>query len=298
MRKWENKDKEYLIELIKGGKSIKEVSLIIDRTIRSVERKISIWGYKISDYKQSYYILKTCKKCECEFNSLISDGRIFCSKSCSNSFANLNRTIDYKKTKEIDCVSCGEKILVKVNTDNVIKCDSCSLKKCKYCNNKVSGRKHHVCDECISYSGYILFYEKLKIYDKNDKLININKKAVKILSDLYYDKKYSRLQISQILGIDKKTLFNFFKRNEFKLRNLSESLCNAVLQGRWSLPEIKNQYKTGHHKSWEDKVFYYRSSYELKYCEYLDSVRIKYEMETKRIVYYDSIRSEEHTSEL
>lgn len=295
MKKWNDNEEKYLVDLLKSGSSIKNIAITLDRTHKSIERKISILGYRVSDYKKSLLISQKCKKCCIEFNSLVNDARIFCSKSCANSYSNSNRTLNYMKTKEINCISCNDKIVVKINSDNLIKCKKCSLRKCKYCDSRVIDKKQ-VCNVCILYSGYILFYKKLKLYDINSNLLDINKKAVDLLEDMYYKKKYSRLQISQLLNIDKKTLFNFFKRNNFELRNLSDSLYNAVSQGRMSLCEVKSKYKTGYHKSWQNKTFYYRSSYELKYCEYLDSLKIKYDMESKRIEYYDSVLKRNRTA--
>ena len=55
------------------------------------------------------------------------------------------------------------------------------------------------------------------------------------------------------------------------------------------LHEIKNQYKTGHHITWEGKKIFYRSSYELDFCNELDRNKISYDVEKIRIKYWDSI---------
>lgn len=54
------------------------------------------------------------------------------------------------------------------------------------------------------------------------------------------------------------------------------------------LTDINITYKHGFHTTWDNNQVYYRSSYELEYCKYLDSKKIHYEMEYLRIPYFDS----------
>lgn len=50
-------------------------------------------------------------------------------------------------------------------------------------------------------------------------------------------------------------------------------------------------YKHGWYTTWDGQKVYFRSSYEKDYCEYLDSLKIHYEMENIRIKYFDTERN-------
>lgn len=71
---------------------------------------------------------------------------------------------------------------------------------------------------------------------------------------------------------------------ETKLK-VSDSISKLFVDGDYV---VNNQYKTGHHTTWNNKKVFYRSSYELDYAEELDDKKIDYEMESLRIQYFDS----------
>ena len=81
---------------------------------------------------------------------------------------------------------------------------------------------------------------------------------------------------------------------EIKTRSLSSSQKNALLTGRNVLPtsehEIKLGFKQGWHITWEGKKIFYRSGAELKYAELLDEEKVSYDVESLRIVYYDTVK--------
>jgi hypothetical protein len=212
---------------------------------------------------------------------------------------NKERNFDYNKTKISKCIDCNCDVIVKGNTNYTrIRCNDCKEKHnkkiCKCCGDKLKiDSKKIICDICKPYYGNIKLYEKLNIIKDNKNIIELNKIAVDILSDMYYTKKYSRPKISEITNIDKKTIYNFFIKNNLKLRTLSESTSNAIYQGRRKIVESKNQYKCGWHKTWDNKNVYYRSSYELDYCLLLDNEKIEYVMEKIRIKYWDSTLKKE-----
>lgn len=60
-----------------------------------------------------------------------------------------------------------------------------------------------------------------------------------------------------------------------------------------SYPSIKsfNKFKEGYHTTWENKIYYLRSSYEFKFAEFLDKNKISYECNNK-IIYWDSTKKE------
>lgn len=299
MKKWTKYELKYAIILIKIELSYKDISKILNRTEKSIQRKLNDLGYK-STYKKKLYEEKKCKYCSKEFISLKKENKKFCNKKCSINFLNENKIFDYQKIKLSKCVICKCDVEVKNNTNYTrIMCNKCkhehNKKHCKYCGSEIKNNyKRKVCDDCKIYSFNIPLYKKLNIYiEKNKKLSFLNKKAVDILSYMYYDKKYSRLQICNMFNIDKKSLYKFLIKNNFKLRTRSQSISNAIYQGRLKFGEINNQYKSGWHKTWENNNVYYRSSYELNYCKLLDNKRIRYIMENKRIRYWDSILNKE-----
>ena len=299
MRKWSSFDKKCAIILIMCSLSYKDISIILNRTERSIQKKLNDLGYK-STYRQKHlYENKKCKNCNETFTTLKSTNKVFCNKNCSINYLNKNRIFDYTKTKVSKCIICNCDVEVKNNTNySRIMCDKCkhehNKKQCKYCNQEIGDNyKKTVCDNCKPFCFNIQLYKKLKIYDNKKKLKTINDKAISILSNMYYNKKYSRLQISEMINVDKKTLYKYFIKNNFNLRTLSESISNAVCEGRLNFGVRKNQYKSGWHKTWNGNKVYYRSSYELKYCNLLDDKKVEYIMEKIRIKYWDSILKKE-----
>lgn len=289
MTKWTENEKNKAIELLKNGNSYKQIAELLNRTVKSVQRKLE--GYHSTYRSVSLYHELHCRCCGEKFKSLITEKRIFCSKKCQLQNIIDDKKIDYTKIKNSKCIDCGCDVKIKNNTNySTVRCEKCKKiydnKKCKFCGDIINNKKN-ICDDCKKYMNIKLFKNlNLTI---NKKLSKVNDEAKNILSELYYDKKYSRLQISELLGIDKKSLYIFFVKNNFELRNISDSIYNAIYQGRLKRSELKNQYKTGWHKTWNNNDVYYRSSYELDYCYILDEQKIEYTMEKIRIEYWDSI---------
>jgi len=292
-QKWLESEKNEAINLLSKGKSYKQVAEILNRTTKSVQRKLQ--GCHSIYRKVSLYQEINCKSCGKNFNSLKSEKRIFCSKKCQLQNIIDDKKIDFNKLKNSKCVDCGCDIKIKNNSNYITsRCEKCKENNkntfCKFCGKKLNSKI--ICANCKPYERNVFFYKKLNL-KINKELTLINDDAIKILYELYYDKKYSRLQISELLKIDKKTLYKFFIKNNFKLRKLSDCISNAIYQGRLKYGEAKNKYKSGWHKTWENENIYYRSSYELIYCNYLDEQKIKYYMEKIRIKYWDSILKKE-----
>jgi len=81
------------------------------------------------------------------------------------------------------------------------------------------------------------------------------------------------------------------------LRSLSESISNALFTGRSKInPISKSNYKSGWHTTWDDKKVFLRSSYELDYAKQLDDYKIRYEVESIRIKYFDTLLNRERTA--
>ena len=302
MKKWAEDEKHRTILLLESGLSYKNISEILNRTVKSIQRKLNKNGYKSIHRNITTHHISKCKCCEKEFKSLKKNNQIFCSKKCCMIYLNKERNFNYNETKISKCIDCNCDVTIKGNTNYTrVRCNDCKEKHnkkiCKYCGNKLKNdSKKIICDICKPYLGNIKLYEKLNIINDNKKITKLdklNKIAIDILSDMYYNKKYSRPEISEITNIDKKTIYKFFIKNNFKLRTLSESTSNAIYQGRLIYVESKNQYKSGWHKTWNDDNVYCRSSYELDYCLILDKEKIEYTMEKIRIKYWDSLLKKE-----
>jgi hypothetical protein len=79
---------------------------------------------------------------------------------------------------------------------------------------------------------------------------------------------------------------NLLKALNIKRRSLSDAAALSIIYGR--APTVGQGYKSGHHKDWQDKDHFYRSSYELRYYQILDQIQIPYNTESIRIPYFDS----------
>jgi hypothetical protein len=216
--------------------------------------------------------MKKCENCGDPHKGNYGSGR-FCSKKCLRSFPTK------AKRKEINKRISKS---LKGRKRTIFICDSCKKELDK--NNKY-------CSECHKFSGNKTLFHKLNIFDTN--LQEANKKAVDILYKEYFINKLSKGEIQDKYGILSNSLYYFFKKNDIKLRTLSESTSNALKKGKFDDIKISNQYKCGWHKTWDNRMIYYRSSYELDYAIELDKKKIKYYTEHFKIKYYDSQKEKE-----
>ena len=120
-----------------------------------------------------------------------------------------------------------------------------------------------------------------------------------ILYDLYW--------IQGLSLIDLKSKFNIGSKHfpthvldylGIKRRTITESNVNAIKLGKISLPTnlntfLGNSIKQGKYITWEGKEIYLRSSYEEEYAKELDSLKIKYEVESIRISYFNKVKDRE-----
>lgn len=267
MKKWSKED----IEMLKGlflENTNKEIGVVMNRSSRSIERMLSkLKWYRLEKIKEKIF----CRKCE---NEITGSGIIFCSKSCSASYNNK------KRDREI-----YEKISKKLKSKNKNKL---KIKSCGYCSVVFSSSdRGKICGNCKKWYRNVDLYKKIKVFKKGVSLEDINSIAIDVLSDLYYNKGYSKPDLKEEFGLDTKTIYNYFKKNGLKLRDISDALSNAILKGKAKIP-CSNMYKSGWHVTWENKRVFYRSSYELGYAKYLDKKSIPYDMEFKRFVYYNT----------
>jgi hypothetical protein len=102
MKKWNKKEEEIAIALLKENKTYDEISLILKRTSNSIRVKLQKLGFGFIKEKR---INKVCLNCGKEFNVTKLNEKVFCSQSCSATFNNKLRG------KKSTCLNCNEEIV-------------------------------------------------------------------------------------------------------------------------------------------------------------------------------------------
>jgi hypothetical protein len=246
------------------------------------------------------YIKRKYKKCCCKI----------CSSKYSQSFLNSD------KLKDSNCVDCGKEIKIKIQDGYSLceECGSCKTKKgrninkvknghiknriylngknlCKYCGDEICILPN-ICK--TYYKGRYKIFEKIGFDPNKIGTKNFYKeyyRIVDILEEEYI--KNSLTEIGEKYKINYQTLHTLFKSLNIKRRNISDAIKLALKKGRYKISNTHSYpYKSGYHITWEDKIFWYRSSYELDFCKELDEKKISYEMENLRIEYFDTQKNE------
>jgi predicted nucleic acid-binding Zn ribbon protein len=119
--KWTKEEEKNLIELLRNKKSYMDISIILNRTKRSIKEKVNKLGFSSKTFSVSIEKIK-CLNCEKGFEISVNDkrdkNRKFCSSSCSATFNNKQRTKEvFDKISESlknpnleksYCIVCGE----------------------------------------------------------------------------------------------------------------------------------------------------------------------------------------------
>lgn len=130
MKKWTKEEEELIINLLKSGVGYKEISNKLNRSYRSIKNKLNSLGYKQKDYNKTiFYEKNNCEVCSKEFESLKSENRRFCSKSCSATHNNKGVVRNYED---------GFYSLLKPNNN----LEGCEIEKrifnCSFCNKEIT----------------------------------------------------------------------------------------------------------------------------------------------------------------
>ncbi|MFA5754203.1 MAG: hypothetical protein WC905_02470 [Patescibacteria group bacterium] len=227
----------------------------------------------------------TCKRCNKEFEidwrkdtSLIKRQPIpsYCSRFCANSHS---RTEESKeRTKQA---------LKKFHLTTP-KSKTAKVKICKICGQSICQRsdickKRQTFKKLSKYFGFDLSkIGTILVYEEFDRVVNL-------LKEEYFDNKLSSIAIAEKYGHKNKLDFNTFLKRFFDIRNLSDATRNNIIENGLGC-RGSNQYKSGHHTTWNNRDIFYRSSYELEYAQQLDLQRVDYVVERLRILYWDSQR--------
>ena len=215
-----------------------------------------------------------CENCGTSHTGSYGSGR-FCSTKCSRGFSTK------AKRKEINE---QVKKTFKIKNDNKIILP----KFCISCEAELLGNTHKkYCTECSDFLKYRVLFKKLNIQEKNIKIAN--NKVFIILYNEYFNNDLCLGQLKEKYKIQFNTMYFYFLKNGIHLRNNSDAGSLAVSNGRLS-PQSNTIYKHGKYETWEGKKVYLRSSYEFNYAKELDEKHISYDVESKRIKYFDQTK--------
>ncbi len=156
--KWETNEIELLKNFLNEGLTYNEIAVELDRTQRSVQLKTQRLGLLSSFYDINKKSIKTkCIECEEFFIGYIGHNRKFCSSSCSTTYNNQQRKLNYTETKQGKCNGCGVDVIINKQASlSKCKCDECKKYKPKKsyrncikdgCDNTVLSIKKY-CDGC------------------------------------------------------------------------------------------------------------------------------------------------------
>ena len=240
--------------------------------------------------------MKICEQCGNEHDGSYGSGR-FCSKECARGFSGSNRSFESRKKTSISvskehehiCPKCGKHFMH--NGTGKVLCRACKTEiKCKCCGaEKGKCLRPEICKhsqflpKMIKYFGFDQnALGSIEFYIEYDRVVSF-------VYDLYWNQKMSIQQIKEYVNYPSSAgALSHFLYKIIPLRNSSQSIQNAIQIGRFKFSNIKTKFKTGFHKTWQNKTIFFRSSYEEDYCKELDALQIPYDVETLIIEYYDS----------
>lgn len=200
----------------------------------------------------------------------------FCSRKCAASYNNKGKVLNFD---------------TKIKISRALKKNN--IKKCKYCGCEKGQCLHP--EICQKYR----VFKSLEKFGFNPNVIGTISlyeeflRIKKILLEEYTN------HIDDIILKNKYNytsgLANFHKLLKtmgVEIRPLRERLKETFLLGKKNLINNNLHYKQGWHTTWDGKEVFLRSSYEFDYAKELDRHQIKYEVESLRIKYFDTVQQE------
>lgn len=250
-----------------------------------------------------------------EHNVVSKNGRRYCSYKCGHEVSsNSNKIERYEKVSKklkmkqhkIRCMICNCELTVNAIVNKKI-CDSCKnnlfllnrnrykninvvihkyypLQRCKICGAQKKCCKHpEICSKRMAFPRMIRYLG----FDSNtigsEEVYEEFYRVKQYVNDLYWNKEMSISEIKELCGYPYST-GNFSKLLLIftKFRTVKDALLISKKNN------IESFFNSGIHKTWDGKTVFYRSSYELDFCNELDKQQIEYEMENLTIDYYDT----------
>lgn len=219
---------------------------------------------------------KFCKHCG-ELIPYNKRKNSFCSQSCANSYTNIHR-VRKPGTEE-------QKLRIrKISKENFY---------CKYCG-AITKKHSSVCSDCKPHVYRLKTFIKFNLL--SGPLQERYNKLKEIIYQDYFINYYSLSMIAESYDVDVDVIYKIINKEFGGCRNSSESLSLAIKEGRFDTcfepNPIKNyNFISGKHKSWDNKIYCYRSSWEDRYMTQLDKEKIPYQYEPFRVEYFDSKRN-------
>ena len=216
----------------------------------------------------------------------------FCSRSCAAKYNNAHRD---KKHREKQRISIKQSLSL---TQILKKSDNCKIYFCKACGKiHKSNNDRNLC-EC----GLSTKFQSFKGLNKYFGLNLENLGSIKFLEDFDACRKYAELlyetnslqSLAKIINHPDTIGGNVAKLLTYlgiKIRSQSDAQKLSLLQNR-SIPNESPRrfYKSGNFL-YNNKNYFYRSSYELEFAKQLMSKEISFAMESLRISYFDTVQS-------
>lgn len=249
-------------------------------------------------YHRKMHPRRFCAKCG---KMLTKNQKKFCCQQCCASYNNSRRpkyTLETKKKisdglkryyESIENCNIPSGLAIHGRTNRL----RYKNRVCKFCGSiKIDGKCEH--SQICKYGN--LNAEKNYKYFGFDltsigtlRAIEEYNKVKELLLKEYNENLLSVSEIKEKYGYpgSVERLVYILKSFGIKLRNTSSSVRNAYLRGKLNIPDSFSFNSGWHTKNDGSKVFY-RSSYELEYCRYLDEHDIEYNVEDLRIKYYDT----------
>lgn len=246
----------------------------------------------------------TCLQCGKDLNSSQTK---FCCSSCAATYNNLHRLNTTKgKTKKVKCIDCGKEIEASIHIKRKDQlCIDCKKKKKYLKKYGVDGKVCPICgtinctnEFCKHPAGRLAQIRGLIRnfgFDKNKlgtlEVFNEYNRIKQNLYDLYINQQKSSIDIAKIYNY-KYNIFQILYGLGIPTRKNHEANILSILQGKIT-PAIDNiHFKAQWYKTWDNREVYLRSSYEIDYAKELDDQKIRYEVESLRIKYFDSQQNE------
>lgn len=261
-----------------------------------------------------------CLNCDKEYNLELTLAqynenkyRKCCCAECSAKYSGSFR--DFSKTKNATCIICNDIIMIKVNASaKTCRCEKCKdrkllkIKRGKI-KSKIFIKDKVICKICGDEKCIEKDICKTWVFGRSKFFIKLGFDETKIGTKSFYEEYYkiaellkeeyestSLLELSKKYNVNINTVLNTLNSFNIKLRNISEANILSFKNGR-TLPNVNiYPYKSGYHTSWDGNTFWIRSSYELDFCKELDKNKIKYNVETIRIQYFDTLTNSNRTA--
>jgi hypothetical protein len=227
--------------------------------------------------------LKNCIECS-ETISYDKRHNKFCSRSCSASHNNKKRNPEIHR-KQSSTLSKTLSIRISGNS---------SLYYCKACGKIHKSNKLKINCSCGLSTKFQAFNGLHKFFNLNlenlgtQKFIEDFNKCKLEVEELY--SKNSLPSLAKLLNHPDKTGGNTGKGLKYlgiPISSRSSSQTKSLLQNRTKSREGCNRYKTGYF-TYQNIEYYYRSSYELEFAQYLMEQNLSFDMENLKIEYFNS----------